>query len=204
METEKEKVQMKNFKKYLLAFAGILVFVGFGCGIAGCSSGSNDGGDKTSVVTPPPVDTPPVGDNGLPPDPGEAGKATREGVDSNSNKVRDDMEIAIYERHPNDELKRDALMRDAFVLQKAMLAGGAILDGNTDKDEAFRVSQLTSLSSGCLVERFGYDAYKEGGFIEAILTNTDDRGRAYDMYNTVVVGTSGLPDTDTPCQRIDL
>ena len=194
---------MKNLKKYLLALAGIGLLVVLGCGTVGCSSSSED----SSAVTPPDaggiVDDVSDGNN-LPPDPGEAGKATLEGVDINNNKVRDDMEIAIYQRYPEDELKRDALMRDAFVLQKAMLVGGAILDGIGDPDEPFRISPLVSLASGCLVERFGYDAYKEVGFMEAILANTDERGRAYDMYNAALSGSRGLPDTDTPCQDINL
>jgi hypothetical protein len=202
MKTVKEIMSMKNFKKHLLILAGAGLLVVFGCGVTGCNDHDNNGAVSN---TPAPVVTPPTpDDSGLPPDPGEAGKATLEGIDSNNNKVRDDMEIAIYKRYPNDELKRDALMRDAFVLQKAMLAGGAILNGSGSQDEVFRISPLVILSSGCDLKRFGYDGYKENGFIESILVNTDDRGRAYDMYNATLSGsTVGLPDTDTPCQDIN-
>ena len=180
---------------------GVLLLIAGACGITGCSSGGGDGAPATVVTDS--GDT--VDDSGLPPDPGEAGKATLAGIDFNVNKVRDDMEIAIYERYPTDEQKRDALMRGAYVLQEAMLIGGAILDGTGSRDDAFSIDNKTGLLTECFIDRFGYDSYKEIGFLESLLVNTDDRGRAYDMYNASLNGSvSGLPDTDTPCQDIDL
>ncbi len=189
----------QNFKKYLLLIVGVSVAIAFGCGLTSCGGGGGGGSTPLETTTDDIID-----DSGLPPDPGKAGNLTREGIDSNTNKVRDDMEIPIYERYPRDELKRDALMRGAFILQEAMLSGGANLDGNGDPDESFRIAGKTDFLTECLIKRFGYDSYKELGFLEAILTNTNDRGRAYDKFNAVVAGISSLPDTDTPCQDINL
>jgi len=190
----------QNFKKYLLLIVGVSLAIAFSCGLTSCGGGGGGSTPVTPVTTDDSIDE----SNGLPPDPGEAGNVTRKGIDFNTNKVRDDMEIPIYKRYPRDELKRDALMRGAFVLQEAMLSGGANLDGNGGLDESFRIAEKTNLLTECLIKRFGYNSYKELGFLEALLTNTNDRGRAYDKFNAVVAGISNLPNIDTPCQDINL
>ena len=60
----------------------------------------------------PPVDPPdppnPPGD-GLPPDPGEAGKATLEGIDSDQDGIRDDIQRYIALTYPDSQKTRAAL-----------------------------------------------------------------------------------------------
>ena len=46
---------------------------------------------------------------GFPPDPGEAGKKTLEGIDTDGDGVRDDLQRWIYARYPNDAKKQSAL-----------------------------------------------------------------------------------------------
>ena len=185
-----------NFKKPLVIIAGALLFVGGACLVSGCGGGSSGG--NTPPETPPDM-------SGLPPDPGEAGKATLAGVDSNNNNTRDDMEIAIYGRYPNDSDKRDALNRGARVLQDAVLVGDAIMNSISDPDQPFVVSRLGALMVRCCGERFGAGGLQEIGFLEGILTNTDARQNAYSEYNGAVdKQSSGLPDTDTPCQDLNI
>ncbi|GHV60176.1 hypothetical protein FACS1894103_4970 [Campylobacterota bacterium] len=55
--------------------------------LIGCSSSGGNNGETDYIHALFPE---------LPPDPGKAGKATLEGIDSNKNGVRDDVEIEIY------------------------------------------------------------------------------------------------------------
>ena len=52
----------------------------------------------------------------LAPDPAEV-DATVEGVDANKNWIRDDVELAIFERYPNDARIRAAMLQYAMGLQ---------------------------------------------------------------------------------------
>jgi hypothetical protein len=67
----------------------------------------------------------------LPPDPGEAGKQTLEGIDADGDGVRDDVQRWIYRRYPNDELKRKAMLRYAKALQAGIV--------NVDRDSRDQV-----------------------------------------------------------------
>jgi hypothetical protein len=67
----------------------------------------------------------------LPPDPGEAGKQTLEGIDADGDGVRDDVQRWIYRRYPNDELKRKAMLRYAKALQASIV--------NVDRDSRDQV-----------------------------------------------------------------
>ena len=60
--------------------------------------------------------------HGLPPNPGEEGKLTIEGIDSDNDGVRDDVQIAITIKYPsnNDETK-SALTQLAKALQKGFI-----------------------------------------------------------------------------------
>ncbi|MGY4613324.1 hypothetical protein ACVWWY_001414 [Thermostichus sp. OS-CIW-38] len=67
----------------------------------------------------------------LPPDPGEEGKQTLEGIDADGDGVRDDVQRWIYRRYPNDELKRKAMLRYAKALQASIV--------NVDRDSRDQV-----------------------------------------------------------------
>ena len=67
----------------------------------------------------------------LPPDPGEAGKQTLEGIDADGDGVRDDVQRWIYRRYPHDELKRKAMLRYAKALQASIV--------NVDRDSRDQV-----------------------------------------------------------------
>lgn len=53
----------------------------------------------------------------LPPDPGEEGDKTIEGVDVNKNGIRDDVELAIFKEYPSSAKTRAALLQYALVGQ---------------------------------------------------------------------------------------
>ena len=53
----------------------------------------------------------------IPPDPGEESDKTIEGVDANKNGIRDDVELAIFEKYPDSAKTRAALLQYALVLQ---------------------------------------------------------------------------------------
>ncbi|MEX2052382.1 MAG: hypothetical protein WD991_01645, partial [Candidatus Paceibacterota bacterium] len=54
-----------------------------------------------------------MGDN-LPLDPGEMADDTVEGVDANSNGIRDDVELAIFREYPNSAKTRAVLLQYAL------------------------------------------------------------------------------------------
>ena len=57
----------------------------------------------------------------LPPDPGEAGKATLEGIDSDGDGVRDDVQRWIALNFPDSEKTREALRQKIIVMQQFLL-----------------------------------------------------------------------------------
>lgn len=57
-----------------------------------------------------------MGDN-LPPDPGALADETLAGVDANENGIRDDVELAIFEKYPNSAKTRAVLLQYALALQ---------------------------------------------------------------------------------------
>jgi len=59
----------------------------------------------------------PPASSDLPPDPGVAGEATIEGIDSNANGVRDDLELAIFAAYPNNPSAREILYNSAVAYQ---------------------------------------------------------------------------------------
>ena len=132
----------------------------------------------------------------LPVDPGKEGEKTLEGVDTDGDGVRDDIQIAIYKRYPNDQLKQDALKQAAKAIQKEVISGNV-----EDLDLALKATEESSLSLYCLAERFE-DFSQEMDYLEYIFINTDERSEAYIKYNELLNGQIfGRPDgADSPCE----
>ncbi len=55
--------------------------------------------------------------NNLPPDPGVEADKTIAGIDANQNGIRDDVELAIFNKYPNSAKTRSALLQYALALQ---------------------------------------------------------------------------------------
>ena len=141
----------------------------------------------------PPVDPPdppnPPGD-GLPPDPGEAGKATLEGIDSDQDGIRDDIQRYIALTYPDSQKTRAALKQYTLAFQKATLE-------SPDEERALRNTEYMHRASECLWHIHSEDSIKMSDTLLAEFLNTMDRSRAYLAYNSKLGGhTFGGKDFD--------
>mgnify|MGYP000367275446 CR=1 FL=1 len=111
---------------------------------------------------------------GFPPDPGTAGKKTLEGIDSDHDGLRDDLQRWIYARFPNDPKKRAALKQLAISYQKTLFI-------NHDENEMNENIRRNSKAFRCLYVTFSnsHAAYNEGKFMEAKVYNTKERTERY-------------------------
>jgi hypothetical protein len=137
----------------------------------------------TSQPAPPPPPEP-----GLPPDPGEAGKATLEGIDSNNDGVRDDVERYIALTVTDSARHREALRAVARVIQRELLA--------QTKEEAIQLAIEGVRSIECL-SYLGVrkqDRWKE---VMALMLNTHARLLAMDAHADRITGQvfAGLPNS---------
>ncbi|MDR0664003.1 MAG: hypothetical protein LBF86_00555 [Helicobacteraceae bacterium] len=179
---------MKTLKSLTIAALSALII---GCGDSG------GGSDSPKKYVPPP-------------DPSEAGKATLEGIDSNNNGIRDDIEIAIYEYKPKPEQlkERQSLIQSAKAYQAAILAGDS-------KDEAAitQASKATMRIISCKRETYIGDDRKDinkrlameedSAFLQIAAFNTKERKKAYWEYNQALSGRIlSLYDGDNPCDYI--
>lgn len=168
--------------KLVLIFVTVILLMIAGCG----------GSDAPSSADQEPVY------GHLPPDPGEAGKVTLEGIDSDNDGVRDDLQIAIYKRYPDNPEARAALEQNAKALQAAVLAGS-----RGDVEEIFKVAKSKGQATVCLhVILNTREASTGRSFVEAMTTNTQDRIEAYLKYNQALSGHAfGFDGIDTvnPC-----
>ena len=128
----------------------------------------------------PPPEPPGSGDD-LPPDPGEAGKATLEGIDSDGDGLRDDIQRYIALTYPDSQKTRAALRQAAIALQKIILE-------SPDEESALRNTELEARASECI-----WYIYPDGGnrlddILMSEFLNTLERSRAYLEYNSKLGG----------------
>lgn len=120
----------------------------------------------------------------LPPEPDEEiNSATLEGIDSNNNGVRDDVERKIYFSY-DKEIYRQQLMQDAKLQQAMMLAPDLI-------ENAVEWESKSNYISGCILYLYNKGiAFDENSvdFIEETMFNTKDRIRKYIKYNQALSG----------------
>jgi hypothetical protein len=109
----------------------------------------------------------------LPPDPGEAGKATLEGIDSDNDGVRDDIQRYIVLTYPESERTRAALVQSAHSIQEALVKAD-------DVGASIQVGHARARAVACLIHVRGPEETVEifGNFRAQVL-NTDERSRAY-------------------------
>lgn len=108
-------------------------------------------------------------DSPLPPDPGEAGKETLAGIDTNSNGIRDDVEIYIATHFNSSERLAKALGDFAAAGQRAMTA--------TNRDQSFHAATMQSEAMECIEYVMpGSDAWKS---VESAIVNTPARFNAW-------------------------
>jgi hypothetical protein len=112
---------------------------------------------------------------GLPPDPGAAGKATLQGIDSDSDGVRDDVQRHIALTYPNSERTRAGLTQYAKATQAALLSAN---DRNREATVAHIIESFYAdecLSSFLKPE----DARAISDDLSVQILNTDSRSRAW-------------------------
>jgi len=127
----------------------------------------------------PPPDPDP-GDN-LPPDPGEAGKATLEGIDSDLDGIRDDIQRYIGLTYPDSRKTRAALRQFTLAFQKAILE-------SPDEESALHNTEIEARASECLWHIHSESSIKMSDSLMAEFLNTLERSRTYLEYNSKLGG----------------
>lgn len=120
----------------------------------------------------------------LPPDPGPAGGLTLQGVDSNGNDVRDDLERLILTQHQQGD-RRNVLFEYARLFGQALEA--------TDAASAKAVKRLQIQNQGCASVTFLENSETATLALLARGLNTIDRARRYFDYDTLTAGLYALP-----------
>jgi hypothetical protein len=113
-----------------------------------------------------------VRDAGLPPDPGEAGTATLEGIDSDNDGVRDDIQRYIALSYPESERIRAALTQYARTMQ------ASLLDAHSE-EMTVRHSHNLQRAIECLYYIRPDNANGVSGKLQAQILNTNERSRAW-------------------------
>ncbi len=106
----------------------------------------------------------------LPPDPGEAGRLTLEGIDSDNDGVRDDVQIDITNRYPSNTNARLALRQLAKSLQK-----GFIAQKNNDTQALNEVAFDINSAAKC-ISASSNRANSDIRLVRNIMANTNERG----------------------------
>ena len=116
----------------------------------------------------------------LPPDPGEAGKQTLEGIDSDNDGVRDDIQRYIALTHLDSPRTQKALLQSAAAEQAQLLA----------PDDAVGATSLPVIDSiDCLAYVVGVDAlHKESADLRARILNTKSRSLKYESIQQSLSG----------------
>ena len=109
----------------------------------------------------------------MPPDPGTAGDATVEGIDSNGDGVRDDVERYIDLTYPDSQSLRNMLRQEAIVTEAALLDGVDRQASRAHVAEAIEVQHCLRIAMGLDEARH----IRDGLMLR--LLNTNERTRAY-------------------------
>jgi hypothetical protein len=133
----------------------------------------------------PPPDPPgppaPPGNDGLPPDPGEAGKVTLAGIDSDGDGIRDDIQRYIALTYPDSQKTRAALLQVVIALQKAILE-------SPDEESALNNTEDMHRASECNWYIHAAHSITMSDSLMAEYLNTEERSRAYLEYNSKLAG----------------
>jgi hypothetical protein len=129
----------------------------------------------------PPVDPPNPPGSVLPPDPGEAGMATLEGIDSDQDGIRDDIQRYIALTYPGSQKTRAALRQFTLAFQKATLE-------SPDEERALNNVEDMHRAQECLWYIHSRSSIKMSDSLMAEYLNTMERSRAYLAYNSKLGG----------------
>lgn len=134
--------------------------------------------------------------DGLPPDPGPDNDLTVEGIDSDGDGIRDDVERAIaFKDLPAPQT--NALRQAADSIQRALLVGN-----DNDEESVPTVLEAHDAASNCLLARFE-DPVSELVELENRVTNTEARIAAYEAFRAMSYGRvfgAGSGDPAAACE----
>jgi hypothetical protein len=119
--------------------------------------------------------------NGLPPDPGEAGKVTLEGIDLDQDGIRDDIQRYIALTYPDSQKTRAALRQFTLSFQKAVLK-------SPDRESALNNVEDLHRAQECLWYIHSRNSIKLSDFLMAEFLNTIERSKAYIEYDRKLSG----------------
>lgn len=124
----------------------------------------------------------------LPPDPGEAGKRTLLGIDSDGDGVRDDVQRYIYLTYPDDPKVQAVLIQFANEYQGILPQAG-------DRDAAYNHAIKFSRHMACLWYIKDEAAIKVSAALKSVVLNTRERSRAWISFSDNLGGQhiAGLP-----------
>jgi hypothetical protein len=131
----------------------------------------------------------------LPPDPGEAGKATLAGIDSDNDGVRDDVQRWIALTYPNSQKTRTALSQIAKAKQVILMNAADAINARAYALEEDRASDCLTYVRTQIKGVGKNDDYDIGSEIQARYLNTYLRTKTYLQYDSHLGGmTFTLPD----------
>ena len=131
----------------------------------------------------------------LPPHPGREGRATLQGIDSNGNGVRDDVEIAIAKTY-SDPAVRALQMQGARGYARTLEIGASGSTYQTYAAQRYVNTKEAQIYSACLVyEEIANHEYAwsedRGRELRAMMLNTRERIRAYDSFDDALGNKGG-------------
>ncbi len=133
--------------------------------------------------------------DGIPPDPGPANDLTIEGIDSDNDGIRDDIERYIAISVPSSARHREALHQLASVIQRELLAQ------TVDESIEFAARGVRSIECLSYLGLRKQGRWKE---VQAAMINTPARLSAIDIHSQRINGQvfTTLPDSDrrTACE----
>ena len=149
--------------------------------------------------TAPSDDSPPATGN-LPPDPGDAGLVTVEGIDSDGDGVRDDVQRFIALEYSESAKVKAALTQIAVSMQDQLFAGSS-------KQRSLAVASGTMRAMECLMSiQTSMDAEKVVDSVRLLqgeILNTRERWNAYALFDEQmwgeVVASVPLEQHETSC-----
>ena len=120
----------------------------------------------------------------LPPEPdAEAGRQTVQGIDTNGNGVRDDVEHSLYRLYPLDTPRRETLLIGAQATQMEVLAGS-----ENDPRAGDAASQRSAEFAACSIASRIY-IFDDIATLNFFTLDTDARHQAYLAYEASRSGT---------------
>lgn len=117
----------------------------------------------------------------LPPDPGEAGRATLEGIDSDHDGVRDDVQRYIAVTYVSSATSRAAITQFDRAIEAA-------LRGPATKENSLAAAHLSDRALECGWNLYGRQFNTMRKALEAELLNTNLRLHAYEQYDLQLGG----------------